>query len=62
MIEGISIEIRPIRGKLDRQQNFFPTVIFVTCLQTPWYKAFSEHHMIKKFQVIKFKGTYINAF
>jgi len=62
MTGGISIEIRPVQGKLDRQKNFLPTVTFVTCLLTIWYKAFSEHRMIKKFHVIKFKGTYINAF
>lgn len=62
MTGGISIETRPVQGKLDRQKNFLPTVTFVTCLLTPRYKAFSEHRMIKKFHVITSKGTYIYAF
>jgi hypothetical protein len=62
MIGGLSTEIKPLKGNFDRQQSFLPTVIFVTCLLRAWYKAFSEHHMIKKFHVIKSKGTYTNAF
>jgi hypothetical protein len=62
MIGELSTEIKPLKGKLDRQQNFLTAVIFVTCLLTAWYKAFSGHHMIKKFSVIKSKGTYINGF